>query len=179
LTFDILQDIKIAIIQQRQCVPTLAADAGAVANKADFTFMKNGALKAVVERDYAELQALDVERTTKSVLVLSGAIIEGLVLDAVATLGNWNLEEASRRTLNELMNAALSAQILRHDRLSHAAKHYRNLVYPGREIRDNVEFSTADATLAKAAVDIAIREVGNWHAKCHASPNSQTASIRA
>jgi hypothetical protein len=179
LTFDMLQDIKIAVVQQRNRTRTPAANADAIANKVGFAFMNNGSLKAVIERDYAELQALNVERATKCVLVLSGSIIEGLVLDAVVTLGKWNLEEAAKRTLNELTNAALSAQILKHDRLSHSAKQYRNLVHPGREIRDNVKFSAADATLAKAAVDIAIREVADWHARFHASPNSQTASIEA
>jgi hypothetical protein len=122
------------------------------------------------------LQGLDPETATKAVLVMSGTIIEGLVLDAIVTSGKWGLEEATKRTLDELINAALSAKILRHDRLSQAVKHYRNLVHPGREIRDRVQFSTPDATLAKAAVDITIREVREWYEKRGAATNTQVAS---
>ena len=144
--------------------------------RADFTFVNSGELKRVLERDYVELQRLDPETTTKAVLVLSGALIEGLVLDAVVSSGKWSLEEGAKRTLNELVNAALSAQILKHDRLSHAARQYRNLVHPGREIRENVQFSEPDAVVAKAAVDIAIREVREWYENRRATANSQGAA---
>jgi hypothetical protein len=176
LTFDFLHDLKIAVVEQVQRTAAPSTPATAEARQSDFTFLKNSALKLILERDYAELQRLDPETATKAVLVLSGSIIEGLVLDAVVTLGRWNLEEAAKRTLDELTNAALSAQILKHDRLSHAAKQYRNLVHPGREIRDNVKFSAADATLAKAAVDIAIREVREWYENRRATAQSQIAS---
>jgi hypothetical protein len=108
--------------------------------------------------------------------VLSGAIIEGLVLDAIVSNGKWGLEEATKRTLNELVNTALAARILKHDRLSHAVKQYRNLVHPGREIRDHVEFSTPDAILAKAAVDITIREIRQWYENHRGAAQSQIAS---
>ncbi len=101
---------------------------------------------------------------------------KALVLDAVVNAGKWTFEEATKRTLDELLNAALSAQILRHDRLSHAAKHYRNLVHPGREIRDRVQFPTPDANVAKAAVDITIREVREWYESRRAATNSQVAA---
>jgi len=177
LTFDMLQEIKIATVQRRHAVSVVSAIPEPTAKKTDFTFMNNGELRVVVERDYAELQRLNLETAPKCVLILSGAIIEGLLLDALVTFGKWGLEEATKRTLNELINAALPTQILKHDRLSHAAKQYRNLVHPGREIRDHVAFSTPDATVAKGAVDIAIREVSEWYANHRASAKSLNASV--
>jgi hypothetical protein len=164
ITFDVLHEIKIAVVQGRRSASLVPSATVSAAKKPDLTFVNNDPLRMVLERDYSELQGLDVNAAMKSVLVLSGSIIEGLVLDALVVGGKWSLEEASKRTLNDLLNAALAAHILKHDRLTHAAKQYRNLVHPGREIRDAVEFSSADAVIAKAAVDIAIREVSDWHA---------------
>ncbi len=176
LTFDFLDDLRIAVVEQVQRAVAPSAPATAEARQADFAFLKNSALKLILERDYAELQRLDPETATKAVLVLSGSILEGLVLDAIVTSGKWDLEEATKRTLDELINAAVTAKIFRHDRLSHAVKRYRNLVHPGREIRENIQFSAADAVLAKAAVDISIREVREWYEKRRVATNTQAAS---
>jgi hypothetical protein len=176
LTFDFLQDLKVAVVEQVHETVAPSTSATASVKRADFTFLNNEELVAVLERDYAELQRLDPETATKAVLVMSGTIIEGLILDATVSSGKWSLAEGSKRTLNDLVNAALTAQILKHDRLTHAAKQYRNLVHPGREIRENIQFSSADAVVAKGAVDIAIREVREWYEKRRVAANSHVAS---
>jgi hypothetical protein len=96
ITFDVQREIKIAVVQNRQGASLRPSTTETTAKKPDLTFMNNHALRIVLERDYAELQRLDVDSATKSVLVLSGEIIEGLVLDALVTLGKWSLEEASK-----------------------------------------------------------------------------------
>jgi len=49
-----------------------------------------------------------------------------------------------------------------HNRLSHVAKEYRNLVHPGREIRDNVKFSGSGCQARQSSrPDIGIREVAD------------------
>jgi hypothetical protein len=53
---------------------------------ADFSFIFEASIRTIVERDYEELQGLDTRTSTKSVIVLSGGIIEGLLLDAVSVV---------------------------------------------------------------------------------------------
>jgi hypothetical protein len=52
----------------------------------DFSFIHDADIRRILERDYSELQMLDANVSTKSVLIMSGTVIEGLLLDAtVAT----------------------------------------------------------------------------------------------
>lgn len=92
-------------------------------------------------------------------------MIEGLILDAIVATGKWGFVECSRKTLKELIDEAVSAGIIRQDRLSHAAREYRDLVHPGREVREDVTFTSDDADISRAAVGITIREVKEWHSK--------------
>jgi hypothetical protein len=62
-------------------------------------------------------------------------------------------------TLQQLLVAATKAGVIREDRLGNAVRNYRNLIHPAREIRDKLTFTKADATLARAAVDVIIQEI--------------------
>jgi len=128
----------------------------------DFSFVQHADMRAAITRDQIELNCLDPKTATKSVLVLSGAIIEALLLDALVTSGEWNLEEGSRKNLNEMIEIAVRRNIIREDRLSHAVRSYRNLIHLGREIRERTQFSHADATLALGAVGVITNEVRRW-----------------
>jgi hypothetical protein len=61
-----------------------------------------------------------------------------------------------------MITVAHTIGIITEDRLTNATRNSRNLIHPGREIRDNVIFDERDAQAAKVAVDIAIREVRTW-----------------
>jgi hypothetical protein len=129
----------------------------------DFSFMQHCELRSAVTRDRSELDTLDPKYATKSVLVLSGAIIEALLLDALVTSGQWNFEEGSHNNLNELIGLAVKKGIIREDRLSHAVRSYRNLVHLGREIREGIHFTYDDATVARGAVGVVANEVRRWY----------------
>lgn len=60
----------------------------------DFSFITDSRIRNIVERDYGELQQLDTQTSTKSVIVLSGGIIESLLFDALIACGKWTFEEA-------------------------------------------------------------------------------------
>ena len=57
---------------------------------------------------------------------------------------------------------ARNKNIITEDRLTDATRKYRNLIHPGREVKDAMLFEESDALVAKSAVDIVIREVRNW-----------------
>jgi hypothetical protein len=66
----------------------------------DFAFFFDSRLRQIVERDYAELHNLDPRRATKSVITLSGSIIEALLFDALVASGKWTFEKACENKLN-------------------------------------------------------------------------------
>ncbi|MDD5642102.1 MAG: hypothetical protein PHX53_10655 [Syntrophales bacterium] len=128
----------------------------------DFSFVFDKRIMEILERDYAELQQLDPQTSPKSVIVISGGIIEGLLFDALVASGKWTFEEACNNVLGYMIGQAKNKRIITEDRLTDATRKYRNLIHPGREIKDNVVFEETDAALAKLAVDVVIREVRNW-----------------
>lgn len=128
----------------------------------DFTFVADGRLQRILERDYEELQNLNPQTATKSGIVLAGGIIEGLLFDALVASGKWTFEQACQNFLKDMIGPAMNKGIIKEDRLTDAARKYRNLIHPGREIREGMVFEKIDADLARTAVDIVIREVRNW-----------------
>jgi hypothetical protein len=128
-------------------------------NVESFPFMKNVELRRIVERDYAELQRLQPEIAAKSVLILAGSIIEGVLLDAVMRAAVVMEGKAVEMTLAQLLQTAVRDRLITEDRLGNAVRNYRNLIHPWREVRDEIQFSKADAILARAAVDVVIQEL--------------------
>lgn len=128
----------------------------------DFSFIRDGELRRIVERDYAELQTLNADTGTKSILIMSGSVIEGLLLDTTVTAGTVTKDKAAQMTLEELLGAASKSGIVPEDRVSNAVRKYRNLIHPAREIRDKIVFTSADATLARAGVDVIIQDIRSY-----------------
>jgi len=129
----------------------------------DFSFISNEKLRSVVERNYAELQKLDPEGSPKAVVVLAGAVLEGLLADALAASGKWDFDSACQQRLADMIGPAKERGIIKQDQLSNTVKNYRALIHPGREVREGIELTKDDAVLAKAAVEITIRSVSRWH----------------
>jgi hypothetical protein len=155
-------EISKAKIAERQPVAPPAPAARTSNASPDFSFVRDADLRRIAERDYAELHALDVQTATKSVLIMAGSIIEGLVLDATVAARAITKEKADQMTLQELLTASAKAGIVREDRVSKAVRNYRNLIHPAREIRDKIAFGSADATLARAAVDVIIQDIRQY-----------------
>jgi hypothetical protein len=128
-----------------------------------FGFVADSRLARILERDYEELQGLNPDKSTKSVLVLAGGIIEGLLFDALVENGIHTFEVACNEPLKNMIHPALKAKIIKQDKLTDVLRGYRNLVHPAREVRDGVKFTASDAKLAVHAVDIIIGEVREWH----------------
>jgi hypothetical protein len=143
--------------------PKWTVEARATSEKVDLSFIADARIKTIVERDYAELQNLNSNKTAKSVLVISGGIIEGLLLDAIVTSGHWTYVEASERFLKDMIHPAKTNGIIQHDTLSEVLRVFRNLIHPAREIRDKLVFDESHANHARAAVEVIISEVRNWY----------------
>ena len=88
--------------------------------------------------------------------------MEGLLFDALVASGKWDFEAACGKLLKEMIFPAVNIGIITQGRLAEVVRENRNLIHPGREIRDNVVFDVLEARLAKSVVDILIREVRKW-----------------
>jgi hypothetical protein len=135
----------------------------------DFSFVTDPRITAILDRDYKELQKLDPEVATKTVLVLSGGIIEGLLFDALVASGKWTFDQACQNFLKDMIGPALNKGIITEDKLTDAIRRYRNLIHPGREVKESMKFDKSDAQLARHAVDVSLREVREWDSKRNAS----------
>lgn len=134
-----------------------------ISERQSFLFLRDLRIRAIVERDYAELQQLRSTSATKAKLVAAGGIIEAVLLDALVASGKWTFEQAQSRPLSDTIGPALNAGIISEDRLTHAVRKYRALVHAAREIRDGVVFGEADAAVAVGAVDVILREARAWY----------------
>jgi hypothetical protein len=128
----------------------------------DFSFVTDARFRVIIERDYAELQRLDPEAAPKSVLVLSGSMIEGLLIDALVRSGE-DEKETFEKFLKQLIHPAKSRSIILHDNITEVLRVFRNLIHPAREIRDDLKFTVEHAKHALTSVDVVIAEVRQWH----------------
>ena len=127
-----------------------------------FGFMFDERFRRVVARDYEELGQLAPDLSPKSVLVLSGSIIEGLLSDAILAWGKLQFDEVVKMDLGPIIANACEFGILEKKDLPTVVREYRNLVHPGLEIRERIEFDKVDANIAKSAVEVIIRGLNKW-----------------
>jgi hypothetical protein len=164
IKLSVINDLDIAALRRDQSRKSQTPPSGQKPYE-DFSFVQNLHIRSILLRDYAELGTLDSTIQLKALLILSGGVIEGLLLDAIITTGKWDLAEGSRKTLKQLIDEAISAGVIRQDRLSHVAREYRDLVHPGREVRENMTFTSDDADISRAAVGVTIREIKEWNSR--------------
>lgn len=151
---------QMAAIAERE--PSVSSEAH-LSKSERFSFVADSRIGNILERDYKELQSLDPDTATKSMLVLSGGIIEGLLFDALVANGTYTFEQACNEQLKNMIYPALKEKIIKQDKLTDVLRSYRNLIHPAREVKDSLSFTASDANLAIHAVDIIIREVSEWH----------------
>jgi hypothetical protein len=140
----------------------------------DFGFVRDSRLKAIVERDYRDIQLNRATGGWKPVIILCGSTIEAILLDLLKTdltraisapsappkkkdLDDWDLSELiSVSTELGLVDAGLS-------KFSGAVRQYRNLVHPGREIAGQLKCDREEAEIAANVLDILQRHLSAKH----------------
>lgn len=132
-----------------------------------FDFVHDKGFKLILERDYKELSlCLDIN-ASKSVLILSGSIIEAVLSDYfIENLPQGKSEkEILKSDLGSLLDFAESEKLisLKEKQLGIIIKNYRNLIHPGREKRTKEEFDFETAKLSKILLDLILKKVRNSH----------------
>jgi hypothetical protein len=129
-----------------------------------FDFILGKPFRETLERDYAELIACRDAKAWKSVHVLSGSIIEAVLIDYLAATNGANRpkKDPLRLDLAEAVEICKAEGVLseRASQLCAVVRSYRNLIHAGRAVR-LAEEAPADnsATIAVALTDIIVAEV--------------------
>ncbi len=136
----------------------------------EFSFVKNPKLRDRIEADWSEVWRVRQAKAWKSCLFLCGGILEGMLLDVLTVRANDArasyqrlLQRAApgleRWDLVDLVNVAEDLGVLSRGmiHLSHALREYRNLIHPGRQLRDETEVTEDEAEIAFNVVRVCRR----------------------
>lgn len=135
----------------------------------DFIFINDNELRKIIERDYFEIQRAFVVQCWKSVIIMCGSAMEAILLDLLKqdeetakssqkAPGENNLEKWS---LNDLIEVAIDLELVTEGiaKLSHPVREYRNIIHPGNEIRNKIEFGKEEARIAIEVLNILHRDL--------------------
>lgn len=152
-------------------------------------FVKDAGLRAIAERDYASLAVARKQDEVKTVLVLSGCVVEAVLLDvvvrkgAVATAaaqavkavrqaknprvwgGGFDASATDRWTFAQLVGVCgddgLKVLSTRAEAIADTVRDFRNLVHPRLELQETATspLSLSEAIATAALVDIVLDEV--------------------
>ena len=128
-----------------------------------FDFISDDRLRIILERDYSELNKCFDSGCYKSVLILSGSLIEALIVEFfINNLPNGYTEKKLLKlNLGDLIDLGLSVKLIdeRIKSLSTVIKNYRNLIHPGRELRLNEQFDKETANVSVSLVRLILKEI--------------------
>ena len=151
------------------------AGEGTLAKTRDFSFVSRAEVRAIIERDYRELNLRAFpDGAWKSTVILAGSILEAVLYDMltrtpaaaaaamaspVAPKGRDILkhDRANEWTLNKLIAVACDLKILPFDNekaIHEALREYRNFVHARVEIQKGIPVSEGHATAAKGMLDV-------------------------
>jgi hypothetical protein len=136
----------------------------------EFRFVKDSGLREIIERDYGDIVKAVATTSWKSVIILSGGIIEAILLNCLMAdesrartakgapggkpdLSEWDLSELLRVAVN-LKMVEPSAEML-----ADAARQYRNIVHPGYELRNKLQVGKFEADSALNTLKILHRDL--------------------
>lgn len=125
-----------------------------------FNFVRNQFLRSNLERDYAELRNALRVKASKAAVVLSGSIIEAILVDYVLPCRQSKRGDPTKWGLKMLIEECdgkvLSSQAVE---LSTVVRDYRNLIHPGRLLGENEVVDQDTAEVAFRLVSIISRQV--------------------
>lgn len=128
-----------------------------------FDFVTGEEFRSVLESDARELTACVETGAWKAVLVLSGSIVEALLVDYLMS-SDWQKKSGKDPLKLELAEAVTACKsegvlTLRTADLCSVVRSYRNLIHPGRTVRLGDKADEASARIAQSLVGIIVGEI--------------------
>ncbi len=129
----------------------------------NFDFIQGEDFRSSLEADYREMNLAMEVGAWKATHVLAGSIIEALLADHLITSA-YNGEPPDNilsKGLNYLIITCSGLGIItdKTKQLSLVVNEYRNLIHPGKVIREQMTVDKEGATVASALVNMVIREI--------------------
>ncbi len=156
----VLGRLKIAIDEPRDTPIT---------EKRDFSFLHNSEFRNIIERDFSEIQRAFISECWKAVIILCGGAIEAVLADllmansvqAMASAKAPNQQDITRWGLSTLIEVCVDLKLVTQgvEKLSYPIREYRNLVHPGRELREKLVFDGEEARIAVEVLNIVFRDL--------------------
>lgn len=135
----------------------------------DLRFISDEQLRKMVERDKKELDSCFQHNLCKSTLLLSGSIVEAILVDFFLAFPRTNStpEQVLAAPLANLIEWAEQEKLIsqRTKEISTVIRNYRNLIHPGREYRLQERIDSHTATVAHSLVEIIIQEISDSYDK--------------
>lgn len=128
-----------------------------------FDFIQNDLFKSMLERDYQEVENCLASKAYKSVIVMSGSIVEALLVEfLIANVPDGYTSSKIRRLkFHELISLAANVQLISEvtKDLTSVIREYRNYVHPDKEVRSK-EFITEDkGIIAYRLLNLIIQDI--------------------
>lgn len=134
------------------------SEASPVIQPREFLFIKDSGLRKIVERDFVELLRASVSECWKSVILLSGGMIEAVLTDLLLqridqakstksapkdpSIREWGFVHLIKVSEElGLINPGV-------EKLSHSVRQYRDLVHPSVELREKLNVAPEEAKIA-------------------------------
>ena len=140
-----------------------------VTEKRQFGFITDLSLRAIIERDYSEIQRAYIAQCWKSAIILCGGTIEAILTDllksdeanARSTKSSPKETDIMKWDLSQLIEVAVELKLVSSSvqKLSHSLREYRNLVHPGNELRNKLRFDSEEAKIAIEVLNIVHRDL--------------------
>lgn len=137
----------------------------------DFKFIKIADLIPLLKRDYGEIAKSMENKCWKSVIVICGSSIEGILYDllkqhetkALAAKAKKGKEPLEDWGIAHLVDTSLELNLItgRATKLSHAIREYRNLIHIAKELIGTDKLEEQEATIAKSFLDMLIRDLSS------------------
>ena len=134
-----------------------------VETQLDFSFVRDEEVKRLLRSDWEEAQIAHQKGLYKSTIVLCGAILEALLVDALSRISN----EAKGWNFYKLIDMAKQKGIISRDvaKLSTIVKDYRNLIHIWAQRRQGLRANREIASIATQLLTVAYNDILEWHRK--------------
>lgn len=135
----------------------------------EFDFIQDSLLRDQLEKDWDEVQRVREVKAWKSCVILCGGILEGVLLDVLkrdeqeaksaykgkgkADLDHWDLIDL----VDVAKNVGILSKSVGH--LSHALREFRNLIHPGKQVRERLSLTQEQAEIAFNVVKVCLGEL--------------------
>ena len=138
----------------------------------DFTFVSDEVLREILNRDYLELRNCINQKLDKSTMILSGSIIEAILMDyflAFPPPNGKTPDQIKKAVLKDLIDWASDPSVglisnTTKD-ISSVIREFRNLIHAGVEYRSQIKVDNNKANVAANLVEIVANEIRDNYIK--------------